>query len=196
MKHQKDRAVDEVLKKERRWRAEFDALRAIALSCGLEESLKWGQACYSREGSNVVLIHGFQAYCALLFFKGALLTDAHGLLVQQTKNVQAARQLRFSSLAVVKARKPIVKATIEEAIAVDRSGQQVKLKKTHEYGVPEELQRRLDESAELDEAFHALTPGRQRGYLLHFSSARRAETREARIQKELPRILRGLGLDD
>jgi len=182
--------------KEGRWSAEYAALRQLCLASGLNEELKWGQACYDLSGSNVVLIHGFKNYCALLFMKGALLKDPKDILVQQTKNVQAARQIRFTSLADINKQKGAVKAYIKEAVAVERSGAKVELRSVAQFDVPEEFQRRLDADPKLAEAFHALTPGRQKGYLLHFAGAKQSATRAARVGKHVPRILRGLGLDD
>jgi uncharacterized protein YdeI (YjbR/CyaY-like superfamily) len=182
--------------KEKRWAAEFVALRRLCLASGLNEELKWGQACYDLEGGNVVLIHGFKDYCALLFMKGALLKDPRGILIQQTRNVQSARQLRFASLADINRQKATIKAYIEEAIALEKSGARVKRKSVAQFDVPEEFQRRLDDDVDLAKAFRALTPGRQRGYLLHFAAAKQATTRAARVAKHAPRILRGLGLDD
>ena len=188
--------VSEAHRKERRWSAEYAALRQLCLGSGLNEELKWGQACYDMNGSNVVLIHGFKNYCALLFMKGALLKDPKGILVQQTKNVQAARQIRFASLADINKQKAAVRAYISEAIAVEKSGAQVKMKGVAQFEVPEEFQKRLDDDPKLMEAFHALTPGRQKGYLLHFGAAKQSATRSARVEKQAPRILKGLGLDD
>jgi uncharacterized protein YdeI (YjbR/CyaY-like superfamily) len=188
--------VSEAHRKERRWSAEYAALRQLCLGSGLNEELKWGQACYDLNGSNVVLIHGFKNYCALLFMKGALLKDPKGILVQQTKNVQAARQIRFASLADINKQKAAVRAYISEAIAVEKSGAQVKMKGVAQFEVPEEFQKRLDDDPKLMEAFHALTPGRQKGYLLHFGAAKQSATRSARVEKQAPRILKGLGLDD
>jgi uncharacterized protein YdeI (YjbR/CyaY-like superfamily) len=181
---------------EERWSAEYAALRQLCLASGLNEELKWGQACYDWEGHNVVLIHGFKDYCALLFTKGALLEDPKGILIQQTKNVQAARQIRFVSLADINKQKAVIKAYIREAIAVEKSGAKVKMKSVAQFDVPEEFQKRLDDDPVLAEAFHALTPGRQKGYLLHFAGAKQSATRAARVEKHAPRILRGLGLDD
>jgi uncharacterized protein YdeI (YjbR/CyaY-like superfamily) len=181
---------------EKRWAAEFAALRQVCLASGLNEELKWGQACYDLNGGKVVLIHGFKEYCALLFMKGALLRDVRGILVQQTKNVQAARQIRFASLAEIDAQKAVVKAYIREAIAVEKSGATVEMKAVAQFDVPEEFQQRMDDDVTLAEAFHALTPRRQKGYLLHFAGAKRASTRAARVDKHAPRILKGLGLDD
>ena len=188
--------VSQVHRKEKRWSAEYAALRQLCLASGLNEELKWGQACYDLEGSNVVLIHGFKDYCALLFMKGALLKDPKGILVQQTRNVQAARQMRFASLAQINEQKAAVKSYIEAAIALEKSGAQVKKKSVAQYDVPEEFRQRLDDDTELAEAFRALTPGRQKGYLLYFAAAKQSATRTARVEKQAPRILRGLGLDD
>ncbi len=188
--------VTQVHAKEKRWSAEFAALREICLASGLHEDLKWGQACYDLDGRNVALIHGFKDYCALLFMKGALLKDPKGILVQQTKNVQSARQIRFVDLADIHKRKATLAAYVKEAIAVEKSGAKVDMKSTASFEMPEEFARRLDDDPKLAEAFHALTPGRQRGYLLHFAGAKQSATREARIDKHAPRILKGLGLDD
>jgi len=188
--------VTKVHAKEKRWRAEFAELRKLCLESGLNEQLKWGQACYDLDGSNVVLIHGFKEYCALLFMKGALLKDPKGLLVQQTTNVQSARQIRFASLAEINKQQAAVKACIKDAIAVAKSGAKVKMKSVAEFDVPAEFTQRLDNDPALAEAFHALTPGRQKGYLLHFAGAKQSATRAARIEKHAPRILKGLGLND
>jgi uncharacterized protein YdeI (YjbR/CyaY-like superfamily) len=188
--------VSKVHGKEKRWRAEFAELRQLCLASGLGEQLKWGQACYDLNGSNVVVIHGFKEYCALLFMKGALLKDPKGLLIQQTKNVQSARQMRFASLADINRRQAAVKACIKEAIAVEKSGARVKMKSVAEFDVPAEFARRLDDDPELADAFRSLTPGRQKGYLLHFADAKQSATRAARVEKHAPRILKGLGLND
>ena len=188
--------VSKVHGKEKRWSAEYAALRQLCLASGLNEELKWGQACYDLEGSNVVLIHGFKEYCALLFMKGALLKDPKGILVQQTKNVQSARQIRFASLADINNQKAAIKAYIKEAIAVEKSGAKVPMKGVAQFDVPEEFQKRLDDDPALAEAFHALTSGRQKGYLLHFAEAKQSVTRTARVEKHAPRILKGLGLND
>ncbi|MGB6489797.1 MAG: DUF1801 domain-containing protein [Steroidobacteraceae bacterium] len=188
--------VSQAHRGEKRWSAEYAALRQLCLASGLNEELKWGQACYDLEGSNVVLIHGFKDYCALLFMKGALLKDPKGILIQQTKNVQAGRQIRFTSLADVNRRKAAVKAYLAEAIALEKSGARVKKKSVAQYDVPEEFQRRLNDDVELAKAFHALTPGRRKGYLLYFVAAKQSATRTARVEKHAPRILKGLGLDD
>ena len=188
--------VSKVHGEEKRWSAEFEALRKLCLASGLNEELKWGQACYDLDGRNVVLIHGFKDYCALLFMKGALLKDPDGILVRQTKNVQAARQIRFVSLADINKRKAAVRAYIGEAIAIEKSGDKVKMKGVAQFEVPREFQNRLDDDPKLAEAFRALTPGRQKGYLLHFAGAKQSTTRTARVEKHVPRILKGLGLDD
>jgi uncharacterized protein YdeI (YjbR/CyaY-like superfamily) len=188
--------VSKVHGKEKRWSAEFAALRQLCLESGLNEELKWGQACYDLDGRNVVLIHGFKDYCALLFMKGALLKDPKGILIQQTKNVQSARQIRFASLADINKQKAAVKAYLREAIAVEKSGVKVAMKSAAQFDVPEEFTKALDDDPKLAEAFHALTPGRQKGYLLHFAGARQSATRAARVEKHVPRILKGLGLDD
>jgi uncharacterized protein YdeI (YjbR/CyaY-like superfamily) len=188
--------VTKVHAKEKHWSAEFAALRQLCLAAGLNEELKWGQACYDLEGGKVVLIHGFKDYCALLFMKGALLEDPEGILVQQTKNVQAARQIRFASLGEINKRKAAVKAYIKEAIAVEKSGTKVPMKGVADFDMPEEFLKRLDDDPELAEAFRGLTPGRQKGYLLHFAGAKQSATRAARVEKHAPRILKGLGLDD
>jgi uncharacterized protein YdeI (YjbR/CyaY-like superfamily) len=188
--------VTKVHGKEKRWGAEYAALRRLCLASGLNEELKWGQACYDLNGGKVVLIHGFKNYCALLFMKGALLEDPAGILIQQTKNVQAARQIRFASLAEIRKQKPKVEAYIRKAIAVEKAGAKVEMKGVAQFDVPEEFQKRLEDDPKLAEAFHALTPGRQKGYLLHFAGAKQSATRSARVEKHAPRILKGLGLDD
>jgi uncharacterized protein YdeI (YjbR/CyaY-like superfamily) len=188
--------VDFFFRKAKKWQEEFEKLRMIVLDCGLTEELKWGCPCYSFEKSNIVLIHGFKDYCALLFMKGALLNDEHGILVQQTENVQSARQIRFTDIREIYDLEPIVKAYIQEAIEVEKAGLKVKFKKATEFGVAEEFQNKLDRLPALKKAFYALTPGRQRGYLLYFSSAKQSKTRAARVEKYMPQILEGRGLDD
>jgi uncharacterized protein YdeI (YjbR/CyaY-like superfamily) len=188
--------VSKVHGKEKRWSAEFAALRTLCLASGLNEELKWGQACYDLNGQNVVLIHGFKNYCALLFMKGALLKDSKRILIQQTKNVQAARQIRFVSLADINNQEAVIKAYVREAIAVEKSGAKVVMKRAAQFDVPIEFQQRLDDDPRLAECFHALTPGRQKGYLLYFAAAKQSATRTARVDKHAPRILEGLGLDD
>ena len=188
--------VDAFLDRTTEWRREIEALRKIILDCGLTEDFKWGWPCYSADKKNVVLIHGFKDYCALLLFKGALMQDPEGILIQQTENVQAARQIRFSGLDEIKRMDNILKAYIHQAAEVEKAGLKVDFKKTTEFPMPEEFQDRLDAMPELKKAFEALTPGRQRGYLLHFSSAKRSATRQARIEKCMPGILEGKGLQD
>jgi uncharacterized protein YdeI (YjbR/CyaY-like superfamily) len=182
--------------KNERWEEELRTLRAFALGCQLTEELKWGCPCYTLEGRNIALLHVFKGYCALLFFKGALLKDDHRVLIQQTKNVQSARQIRFTNVRDVVKLKRIVKAYLIEAIEVERSGMAVTLKKTAKFDTPEEFGHKLKVMPALKKAFHALTPGRQRGYLLHFSTAKQSKTRAARVEKCIERILEGKGLDD
>jgi uncharacterized protein YdeI (YjbR/CyaY-like superfamily) len=188
--------VSKVHSKEKHWSAEYAALRRLCLASGLNEELKWGQACYDLNGNNVVLIHGFKDYCALLFMKGALLKDSKGILIQQTRNVQSARQIRFASLADIRKQEAAVKAYIREAVAVEKSGAKVKMRSVAEFKMSVEFQTRLDDDPKMAEAFHALTPGRQKGYLLHFAGAKQSATRAARVEKHASRILKGLGLDD
>ena len=188
--------VDAVLAKAKAWKDEMLALRAIALDSGLTEDFKWGQPCYTLDGHNVVLIHGFKEYCALLFFKGALMQDPKGILIQQTENVQSARQVRFTSLQEIVKLQAVLKTYIRAAIEVEKAGLKVVHKSTEEFEVAEEFQNRLDKTPTLKKAFEALTPGRQRAYLLHFSSAKQSKTRESRIEKCLPMILDGKGLND
>lgn len=178
------------------WQKEFEKLRTILLDTGLEEEVKWGCPCYTYHGKNIILIHGFKEYCALLLFKGALLNDSENILIQQTENVQAARQIRFTGLQEIIDLEKIIKTYVYEAVEVEKSGVKVKMKKTREFETPEEFQKKLNESPELKSAFEALTPGRQRAYLLHFSSARQSKTRESRIEKYIPEILKGKGLND
>ncbi|BBN99605.1 DUF1801 domain-containing protein [Sporolactobacillus terrae] len=188
--------VDEFLSKPSKWAECYARLRAIVLDCGLTEAFKWKHPCYTFEGKNVVLIHGFKDYCALLFHKGALLKDAHGILIQQTENVQAARQIRFTTVQEIVDLEDVIKAYILEAIAVEKAGQKVPMKKRAEVGVPEELKSKFEELPELKPAFEALTPGRQNAYIYYFSQAKRSATRASRIEKSVPRILKGKGLND
>lgn len=188
--------VDRHLAKVTRWGAELAALREIALGCGLSEELKWGHPCYTLGEKNVILLHGFKEYCAVLFFKGALLEDPRGLLVQQTKNVQAARQLRFTSLAEVTSRARALRAFVKQAVAVEKAGKAVPRKETGDFDVPAELEAAFRRAPALKRAFGALTPGRQRAYLLHFGGAKQSATRAARVEKHRARILAGKGLDD
>jgi uncharacterized protein YdeI (YjbR/CyaY-like superfamily) len=185
-----------VFEKASRWHDAFARLRAIILACQLTEELKWGKACYTLDGANVVLIHGFKDYCAVLFFKGALMKDPKGLLIQQTENVQAARQIRFSNTGEIGQLAPTLKAYIKEAMEIENSGAKVAMKKTAEFALPEEFEKALTKSAALKKAFAALSPGRQRGYLLHFASAKQSATRTARVEKCKPQILAGKGLED
>ena len=188
--------VDWFFAKDTHWQKEYEKLRKIILDCGLIEELKWGCPCYTFENTNIVLIHGFKEYCALLFFKGALLNDPNGILIQQTKNVQSARQIRFTNAREIVKMEKILKAYVYEAIEAERAGLKVKLKKTSEFKIPEEFQKRLDKSTALKKAFDALTPGRQRAYIFYFSQAKQSKTREARVEKYIKQILTGKGLDD
>ncbi|MGE4170528.1 MAG: YdeI family protein [Candidatus Margulisiibacteriota bacterium] len=188
--------VDDFLAKAKTWAKEFKALRHLVLDSELTETLKWGQPCYTLGDKNIVLIHGFKDYCALLFFKGALLDDPHGLLVQQTENVQAARQIRFTTLEQINAQAPLLKTYLQNAIAIEKAGLKVAFKASTNFAAPEEFQVYLDEDADLKTAFEALTPGRQRAYLLYFGGAKQAKTREDRVKKHLGRILERKGLDD
>ena len=188
--------VDWFFDKPGKWQEAYEKLRTIVLDCGLTEELKWGCPCYTSEKRNIVLIHGFKEYCALLFFKGALLKDPKGILIQQTENVQAARQVRFTTVNEIVKLKATLKAYIKEAIQVEKAGVKLNLKKTSEFKMPEEFKNKLSETPGLKKAFGALTPGRQRGYLLYFSAPKQSKTREARIEQSVPQILRGKGLDD
>ncbi|MFH6959973.1 YdeI family protein [Flavobacterium aquidurense] len=188
--------VDFYFDEAKKWQKEQEELREIALECQLTEELKWGTPCYTFQNNNIVLIHSFKEYCALLFFKGALLSDTDGILIQQSKNVQAARQIRFTNLQEIKDQKFILKTYIYQAIEVEKSGLKVKLKKTKEFEVAEEFQKKLDQDSKLEAAFKALTPGRQRAYLLHFSSPKQSKTRESRVEKAIYQILEGKGLND
>ena len=178
------------------WQKELEQLRSVVLDCGLTEELKWGVPCYKLQEANIVLIHAFKEYCALLFFKGVLLKDTHGILVQQTKNVQAARQVRFTNVKEIVRQKATLKAYIYQAIEVERAGLKVTLKKTAAFEMPVEFKNKLDKQPKLKTAFNALTPGRQRAYLLHFAAPKQAKTRESRIEKAMPQILAGKGLQD
>jgi uncharacterized protein YdeI (YjbR/CyaY-like superfamily) len=188
--------VDGFLRKAEKWREEFKKLRMVCLDSGLTEELKWGKPCYTYRQSNIVLIHGFKEYCALLFMKGALLKDPKGILVQQTENVQAARQIRFTNTREIAEKESVLKTYIKEAIEVEKAGLEVDYKKTSEFVIAEEFQNRLDESPALKKAFDALTPGRQRGYLLYFSAAKQPKTRALRVEKCVQQILNGKGLND
>ena len=188
--------VDAFMSAATKWREEFEKLREIILDSELTEELKWGQPCYTYQGKNVLLMHGFKDYCAVLFHKGALLQDADGILIRQTENVQAGRQIRFTSVQEIRRLERTLKAYIREAIEVEKSGLKVELKTTAEYAVPEEFQSRLDTDPALKAAFEALTPGRPRAYIFHFSQAKQPATRASRVEKCIPKILDGLGLDD
>ncbi|MBP3039231.1 YdeI/OmpD-associated family protein [Bacillaceae bacterium Marseille-Q3522] len=188
--------VDEFLSKAEKWKKEFEKLRSIVLDCELTEDFKWMHPCYTFENKNIVLIHGFKEYCALLFHKGALLKDAHGILIQQTENVQAARQIRFTNLQEIIEMETILKAYIQEAIEVEKAGLEVNFKKNTAFIIPEELENKFEEIPELKPAFEALTPGRQKEYIFYFSKAKKSETRESRIEKNMQRILNGKGLKD
>lgn len=188
--------VDWFFNKDTKWQDAYQTLRTIILDTGLNEELKWGQPCYTFEKSNICLIHGFKDYCAVLFMKGALLKDPKGILIQQTKNVQAARQIRFTNVTEITKLKKTLKSYIYEAIEAEESGLKVAFKKSSEFEVPEEFQTKLDKKPALKKAFYSLTAGRQRGYLLYFASAKQAKTRESRVEKYIPKILEGAGLED
>jgi uncharacterized protein YdeI (YjbR/CyaY-like superfamily) len=188
--------VDWFFNKAKQWHKEYEELRKICLASGLTEELKWGCPCYTFEKRNLVLIHGFKEYCALLFFKGALLKDDKRLLIQQTKNVQAARQIRFTSLREVIKLRPVLKAYLKEAVEAESAGLKVDFKKTAEFAIPPEFKSKLDENTALKTSFKALTPGRQRAYILYFSQPKQSKTRESRVEKCIPQILVGKGLND
>ena len=188
--------VDVFFSKTKKWQEEFEKLRMIILDCGLTEELKWGVPCYSFEKRNIVLIHGFKEYCAILFFKGALLKDAKSILIRQTENVQAARQIRFTNVREIVKMETVLKAYINEAIKEEKAGLKVEFKKAAEFIIPEEFQIKLDENPSLKAAFEALTPGRQRAYILYFSAPKQSKTRESRVEKCIHRILDGIGLND
>lgn len=188
--------VDFFFEKESPWQTAYHKLRSIVLDCGLAENLKWGVPCYTYKKNNIVLIHGFKGYCALLFHKGALLKDTNNILIQQTENVQAARQLRFTSITGINELEAVIKAYIYEAIEVEKAGLEVAYKKTSEFNMSVEFQNKLDQLPELKTAFETLTAGRQRGYLLYFSGAKQSKTRKTRIEKNIPRIMEGKGLND
>ena len=188
--------VDFFFNKASQWQKEYENLRMIILDCGLGEELKWGQPCYTFEGRNIILIHGFKEYCAVLFFKGALLNDPDNILIQQTQNVQSARQVRFTHVGQIVKMARILKGYIYEAIEVEKAGLKVKLKTTADFKMPVELKNKLIEKSALNEAFNALTPGRQRAYIFYFSQPKQSKTREARVEKYIPQILNGKGLND
>ena len=188
--------VDEFIGKSKKWKEEYEKLRNIVLDCGMTEEFKWMHPCYTFENKNIVLIHGFKEYCAILFNKGVLLKDSHGILIQQTENVQAARQIRFTNVQEIIEMETILKAYIHEAIEIEKAGLEVNFKKTEEFTIPEEFQNKLDEMPALKTAFEALTPGRQRAYIHYFSSAKQSKTRESRVEKYMQQILDGKGLND
>ncbi|PKR84121.1 YdeI/OmpD-associated family protein [Heyndrickxia camelliae] len=188
--------VDEFISKSKKWKEQYEKLRNIVLDCELTEEFKWMHPCYTYENKNIVLIHGFKEYCALLFHKGALLKDSEGILIQQTENVQAARQIRFTNVQEIVEMESILKAYINQAIEVEMAGLEVNFKKTEEYKIPEEFQHKLDNIPALKTAFEALTPGRQRAYIYYFSQAKQSKTRESRVQKYMQKILDGKGLND
>jgi len=194
--HDMNPKVDTFLSRAEKWREEFEKLRTIVLDCGLSEELKWGQPCYTFQKKNIVVIHGFKEYCALLFFKGALLKDARGILIQQTENVQSPRQIRFTNVREIVRMEPILKAYIFEAVEVEKAGLKVKLKKTSDFKIPEEFQNKLNKIPALKTAFDRLTPGRQRAYLFYFSQPKQSKTRESRVEKYTQQILNGKGLND
>lgn len=193
---EKNTKVDGYIRKNDRWGLELTALREIVLECDLKEEIKWRSPCYTAEGGNIAIMQVFNDYCALMFPKGVLLKDPAGALIQLTKNTQAARQLRFTSVDEVVEMENVIKAYLKEAVAVEKAGLKVPFKSTDEFDMPDEFRERLDEMPELQAAFDGLTPGRQRGYLLYFSGAKRSATRAARVEKHIPRILTGKGLND
>jgi len=188
--------VAQFLSKAKKWQDEMTLLREMALECQLDEEFKWMHPCYTLDNANIVLIHGFKDYCALLFFKGVLLKDEKGILIQQTENVQDRRQIRFKNVEEIQKLESVIKAYIQEAIAIEKAGLKVVMKTTAEYKMPDEFKIVLEDMPELEKAFYALTPGRQKAYLLYFSAAKQAKTREARIEKYVEKILNGKGLDD
>lgn len=188
--------VDGFMRKAKQWKEEFEHLREIVLDCGLTEDIKWMHPCYMLEDKNVVLIHGFKEYCALLFHKGALLKDQQRILVQQTENVQAARQIRFANKQEIIKMEPVIKKYIHEAIEIEKAGLKVEFKKNTDFAIPIELEKKFNATPALKTAFDALTPGRQQGYILHISSAKQSKTRESRVEKCMPKILAGKGLND
>ena len=190
------KVVDRFLDRAKKWQQEMKLLREICLDCGLTEEFKWMHPCYTFQGKNVVLIHGFKEYCALLFHKGVLLKDTNNILIQQTENVQSARQIRFTSLQEIIDLKSTIKAYIFEAMEVEKAGLEVPMKKTSEFKMPDEFKVALDNDPDLKAAFQGLTPGRQRGYLLYFSQAKQSTTRASRVEKYIPKILQGKGLND
>ncbi|MFS0869029.1 YdeI/OmpD-associated family protein [Paenibacillus xylanilyticus] len=196
LKGERNTKIDPYFNKLKNWKEEFELLREIVLDCGLTEEFKWMHPCYTYDNKNIVLIHGFKDYCALLFHKGALLKDPHGILIQQTENVQAARQIRFTNVQTIDEMQLMIKAYIDEAVEVEKAGLEVEFKKHSEFTIPEELANKFVEIPDLKTAFEGLTPGRQRAYIMHFSSPKQSKTRESRIEKYIPHILDGKGLND
>jgi len=196
MKSKENPKVDFYFHKEKKWQEEITKMRAIALNCGLTEELKWGCPCYTLDGQNIVLIHVFKEYCAYLLFKGALMNDVHAILVQQSKNVQSARQIRFTNVSEVISLQKIIKEYLLQAIEIEKSGLKVELKKTEEYDITVEFEDKLSAMPALKKAFEKLTPGRRRAYLLFFSAPKQSKTRESRIEKSIPQIMQGKGLND
>ncbi|MGF9696259.1 MULTISPECIES: YdeI/OmpD-associated family protein [Paenibacillus] len=196
LKGERNTKIDPYFNKLKNWKEEFELLREIVLDCGLTEEFKWMHPCYTYDNKNIVLIHGFKDYCALLFHKGALLKDPHGILIQQTENVQAARQIRFTNVQTIDEMQLMIKAYIDEAVEVEKSGLEVEFKKHSEFTIPEELANKFVEIPDLKTAFEGLTPGRQRAYIMHFSSPKQSKTRESRVEKYIPHILDGKGLND
>jgi uncharacterized protein YdeI (YjbR/CyaY-like superfamily) len=188
--------VDEYMENVGKWQNELEFLRSILLDCGLSEELKWKHPCYTYKKSNIGIIHEFKEYCAISFFKGVLLNDSENILIQPTRNIQAGRQIRFTSTKEIEKLESIIKSYVFEAIEIEKAGLQVKMKETSEFQIPEELAKKFIENSEFKNAFGNLTPGRQRGYLLHFSQPKQSKTRESRIIKNIDRILKGKGLND
>jgi len=191
-----DKRVNVFLKRAKQWKEEFHLVREIVMECDLEEDYKWMHPCYTYKGKNIVLIHGFKEYCALLFHKGALLKDPKGILIQQTQNVQSARQIRFTNTEQIIKLKSVIKQYIKQAVEIEKSGKKIEMKKVADYPIPKEFQQVLNDDKELNKAFYALTPGRQKGYLFYLNQAKQSKTRQARIEKYYQKILDGKGIDD
>lgn len=196
MKNKENPEVNFFFNKDSKWQEAYNLLREIALACQLKEELKWGVPCYSHNKRNIVLIHGFKEYCALLFHKGSLLIDKHGILIQQTKNVQAGRQIRFTNVEEIEASRNVLKSYIEQAIEIEKAGLKVEFKKTAAFDMPVEFQNALEKSKPLNDAFYKLTPGRQRAYIFYFSTPKQSKTRESRVLNSVPNILAGKGIND
>ena len=188
--------VDEFLINASKWQVELTQLRKVVLDCHLNEELKWGVPCYTYNKSNIVLIHAFKEYCAILFFKGALLKDVNDILIEQTKNVQASRQIRFTNIDEIVKLEAVLKTYIKEAIEIEKSGLKIDFKKTTEYIIPEEFQIELNKNTLLKSSFEKLTPGRQRAYILYFTAPKQSKTRQSRIEKYIETIMNGKGLND